>query len=90
MKKTRNHPMTSPKVYSPVYHAIEIQLPDKDKLYVAGFNIREYKGKEAVYSFDLTTRIEEIYPFMYPGPFVEELEKFFPSEAITVREHSGI
>lgn len=89
MKKTRNRPMTAPKILSPVYYAIKIQLPGKDTLYVAGFNIRDHMGREEVYSFDLTTRTEEIYPFMYPEGFVEELSKFFPGESIHIEDHKG-
>ena len=90
MKKTRNRPMTAPKILSPNYYAIKIQLPEKDTLYVAGFNIRDHMGKEEVYSFDLTTRPEEIYPFMYPEGFAEELGKFFPEESITIGDHPSV
>ena len=82
--------MTAPKVHSPVYYAIEIQLPGKAILYVAGFNIRDHMGREELYSFDLTTRPEEIYPFMYPESFTEELAKFFPEESVTVRDYDSV
>ena len=64
------------------FNKVRVQLPGKQELWVAGFNIQEKAGEEDIFSYGLSTREKDAYFFTYPKAFVDRLEDFFPAENI--------